>query len=81
MTTSRPRFDLDEAVVAQLRSGNILYDRTDGAEYFQIYSVPILDGFFFEVVERRAGYPGYGARNAPIRLAAQMWQQQRLDHT
>ena len=28
------------------------------------------EGFFFEIVERR-GYSGFGAVNAPIRLAAQ----------
>ncbi|MGE4611813.1 MAG: TIM barrel protein [Paracoccaceae bacterium] len=62
---------LDEDFVAKLQAGNILYTRNKG-EYFQIYSAPIFDGFFFEIVERRNGYQGYGAKNAPIRLAAQM---------
>ena len=66
------RFDLDHALLSRLRAGNVLYDRDGDSEYFQIYSVPILHGFFFEIVERRRGYEGYGARNAPIRLAAQM---------
>jgi 4-hydroxyphenylpyruvate dioxygenase len=26
---------------------------------------------FFEIVERRGGYAGYGAPNAPFRIAAQ----------
>ena len=26
---------------------------------------------FFEVVQRRGGYDGYGAANAPVRMAAQ----------
>ena len=26
---------------------------------------------FFEVVERRGGYDGYGAADAPVRMAAQ----------
>ena len=26
---------------------------------------------FFEVLERRGGYDGYGAANSPVRLAAQ----------
>ncbi len=64
-------FGLDDALIAKMRKGNILYDQAAGAEYFQIYSRPIFNGFFFEIVERRAGYAGYGARNAPIRLAAQ----------
>ncbi len=65
-------FSLDEAVVDQMKACNILYTLRDGAEYFQIYSVPIFDGFFFEIVQRKGGYQGYGARNAPVRLAAQM---------
>ena len=70
----RTRFALDEAMIDQLRSGNILYDRDGRGEYFQIYSTSFWGGFFFEVVERRGGYDGYGARNAPIRLAVQMQQ-------
>ena len=65
-------FDLSDDMVAKLRAGHILYDRDGDGEYFQIYSAPIFRGFFFEIVERRGGYQGYGARNAPIRLAAQM---------
>ncbi len=71
-------FELGEEMLTKLQTGNILYDRDGAGEYFQIYSAPIFDGFFFEIVERRRGYQGYGARNAPIRLAAQMhYQQQR----
>jgi 4-hydroxyphenylpyruvate dioxygenase len=66
------RFGLEAEFVEKLKAANILYDRNGTGEYFQIYSVPIFDGFFFEIVERRNGYSGYGARNAPIRLAAQM---------
>ncbi len=65
-------FGLEVELVQKLREGNILYDRNGRGDYFQIYSVPIFDGFFFEIVERRNGYAGYGARNELIRLAAQM---------
>ena len=65
------QFDLEDELVDALRNEGILYDRDGRAEYFQIYSLPIFDGFFFEIVERRGGYDGYGARNAPVRLAAQ----------
>jgi 4-hydroxyphenylpyruvate dioxygenase len=66
------RTDLDEATVARLRAGNILYDRDGDAEFFQVFTQSLLEGgFFFEVVERRGGYAGFGAMNAPIRLAAQ----------
>ena len=66
------RFGLSSGMVARLRSGNILYCRDGTGEYFQIYSTPIWGGFFFEIVQRKGDYQGYGARNAPIRLAAQM---------
>lgn len=66
------QFGLDDDLIARLQAENILYDRQDGTEYFQIYSQPIFNGFFFEIVERRRGYSGYGARNASARLAAQM---------
>lgn len=68
----RVRFDLDDVMIAKLKSGDILYDRDGRGAYFQIYSVPIWGGLFFEIVARQGGYQGFGARNAPIRLAAQM---------
>jgi 4-hydroxyphenylpyruvate dioxygenase len=64
-------FELDDDLIAILSSENILYDRDDAGEYFQIYSQNLFGGFFFEIVQRRGGYAGYGARNAPIRLQAQ----------
>ena len=54
-----------------MRAGNILYDRDDRGEYFQLYSRNYGEGFFFEIVQRRHGYKGYGAANAPFRIAAQ----------
>lgn len=65
------RFGLDGTTAGRLRRGNILYDRDDGGEYFQLYSRNYGEGFFFEIVERRGGYAGYGAPNAPFRIAAQ----------
>ena len=64
-------FDLSDDFVGTLQDDSILYDQDEAGEYFQIYSVPVFNGFFFEVVERRNGYAGYGAKNAPIRLEAQ----------
>jgi 4-hydroxyphenylpyruvate dioxygenase len=58
------------AVIAELQRHNILYDNEGGAEYLQAYTRTFDDRFFFEIVERR-GYRGFGAANAPIRLAAQ----------
>ena len=53
-----------------LRAHNVLYDRDDHGEYLQAYTQSFDGMFFFEFVERR-GYKGFGAVNAPIRLAAQ----------
>jgi 4-hydroxyphenylpyruvate dioxygenase len=65
------RADLSDDEIARMKRLNILYDREGEAEFFQAYTKALLDGgFFFEIVQRR-GYRGYGAVNAPIRLAAQ----------
>lgn len=65
------RFGLDPDFADRLRAANILYDRDEHGEYFQLYSPNFGEGFFFEIVERRGGYRGYGAPNAPFRIAAQ----------
>ena len=64
------RVELPLERIEQLRAHNILYDRDEHGEYLQAYSQSFEDLFFFEFVERR-GYKGFGAINAPIRLAAQ----------
>jgi|FEC22Drversion2_1045045.scaffolds.fasta_scaffold00929_8 4-hydroxyphenylpyruvate dioxygenase len=62
--------ELSMELIDMLKAHNIFYDREGDAEYFQVYTATIEDRFFFEIVERR-GYRGFGAVNAPIRLAAQ----------
>jgi 3-dehydroshikimate dehydratase len=64
------RIDLDADAIERLQAGNILYDRDERGEYFQLYTRSFKDLFFLEIVERR-GYAGFGAVNAPIRLSAQ----------
>jgi len=64
------RADLPQDMLERLRANNVLYERCDAGEYFQFYTRTFEAGFFFEVVERR-DYGGFGAINAPIRLAAQ----------
>lgn len=64
------RLDLSTEQLDVLRKNNILYDRDEAGEYFQVYTRAFEDLFFFEIVERRA-YKGFGAVNASIRLAAQ----------
>ncbi|TWF50087.1 bifunctional sugar phosphate isomerase/epimerase/4-hydroxyphenylpyruvate dioxygenase family protein [Neorhizobium alkalisoli] len=63
------RFGLGEDLTERLKAENILYDRDEHGEYFQLYSRTYGEGFFFEIVERR-GYRGYGAANAIFRIAA-----------
>lgn len=65
------RFGLTPEFSDALRAASILYDRDDHGEYFQIYSRTFGDGFFLEIIERRGAYRGYGAMNAPFRIAAQ----------
>jgi 4-hydroxyphenylpyruvate dioxygenase len=62
--------DLSAEQIDALRKHNVLYDRDASGEYLQAYTQTFDDRFFFEIVERR-GYKGFGASNAPIRLAAQ----------
>ncbi len=65
------RFDLSPEMLERMRQENILYDADSGGEFFQLYSRPFAGQFFIEIVERRGGYAGYGAPNAPFRIAAQ----------
>ncbi len=65
------RFNVDDSFVSQLKASNILYDEDDLGRYLQLYGRPDAKGFFFEIVERQEDYNGYGAPNAPFRIAAQ----------
>ncbi|UJW85338.1 bifunctional sugar phosphate isomerase/epimerase/4-hydroxyphenylpyruvate dioxygenase family protein [Devosia sp. SL43] len=65
------RLGLDPAMLKRMRDANILFDRDAEGAFFQLYSTNVGEGFFFEVVQRSAGYLGYGAINAPFRIAAQ----------
>jgi 4-hydroxyphenylpyruvate dioxygenase len=64
------RFGLRDDEIARLKAHNILYDRDDSGEFLQLYGTTLEGGFFLEIVERR-NYRGYGAVNAPFRIAAQ----------
>jgi 4-hydroxyphenylpyruvate dioxygenase len=65
------RLGIETYILDRLRVANILYDRDADGEFFQLYSSNVGEGFFFEIVQRGAGYRGYGALNAPFRIAAQ----------
>ena len=64
------RFALGSDYLTQLERLNLLYDRDDQGEFLHFYTEAV-GRVFLEVVERRDGYVGYGAPNAPVRLAVQ----------
>ncbi|MFZ7091124.1 bifunctional sugar phosphate isomerase/epimerase/4-hydroxyphenylpyruvate dioxygenase family protein [Primorskyibacter sp. 2E233] len=68
------RFDFPPGLMERMQGLNILYDRDDGGEFFQVYSKAFAGGLFFEIIQRVGGYSGFGAPNAPFRIAAQKRQ-------
>jgi 4-hydroxyphenylpyruvate dioxygenase len=65
------KYDIEPELLAAMRDFGILYDKeAGGGEFFQLFVAPFDDLFHFEFTERRGGYSGYGAVNAPFRLAA-----------
>ncbi|ERI51079.1 4-hydroxyphenylpyruvate dioxygenase, partial [Pseudomonas sp. EGD-AK9] len=65
------RFDFDDEFLSELAYYNVLYDRdAQGGELFHVYTEPFEERFFFEVIQRKNGYVGYGAANVAVRLAA-----------
>ncbi|MCF7202395.1 3-dehydroshikimate dehydratase QuiC [Pseudomonas oligotrophica] len=65
------RFDFDHEFLSELAYYNVLYDRdAQGGELFHVYTEPFEDRFFFELLQRKNGYTGYGAANVAVRLAA-----------
>ena len=63
--------DLPADLIDAMRAHGILYDRSGAGEFFHAYTRSFDGRFFFEFVERRGGYDGFGAVNASVRLAAQ----------
>jgi 4-hydroxyphenylpyruvate dioxygenase len=72
------RFGVDAQTVGELRELDLLYDRSSDGEFVHFYTRTV-GSVFFEFVERRGHYDGYGTDNAPVRLAAQ--RAVRLDPT
>jgi 4-hydroxyphenylpyruvate dioxygenase len=64
------RHDLGAERHRMLRELGLLYDRDEHGEFLHFYTVTS-GRVFFEIVQRFGSYRGYGAMNAPIRLAAQ----------
>jgi 4-hydroxyphenylpyruvate dioxygenase len=66
------RTELDDATLEALREFGVLHDAGPAGAFLHFFTETIGDRLFFEVVERPAGYDGYGARNSAVRLAAQL---------
>jgi 4-hydroxyphenylpyruvate dioxygenase len=65
------RTELDPATIERMRELGVLYEPGETGELLHFYTVMAGAGLFFEVLERRGRYDGYGASNTPVRLAAQ----------
>ena len=74
------RFALEPAFLATLRELNLLYDRDADGEFLHFYTATV-GSVFFEMVERRGAYDGYGAPNAPVRHAVQYDHLHQLTRT
>jgi 4-hydroxyphenylpyruvate dioxygenase len=69
------KYGTSQATLDLWRSLGIMMDRVGDTELLHAYTVPFDNRFFFEIIERRNGYLGYGAGDAAVRLAAQaQWQ-------
>ncbi|MFG2951530.1 bifunctional sugar phosphate isomerase/epimerase/4-hydroxyphenylpyruvate dioxygenase family protein [Streptomyces adustus] len=64
------RYDLSDEDLDTYRDLGILYDRDEHGVFRHCYTHTV-GRVFFELVQRDGGYRGYGAQNAPVRLAAQ----------
>jgi 4-hydroxyphenylpyruvate dioxygenase len=65
------RLSLSPDVTGRLKADHILYDEDASGSFFQVYTRSVGDGIFLEICQRKDGYTGYGAANAPFRIAAQ----------
>ena len=71
-TTTSPRAPaLARRAIEALRDAGVLYDADEHGELLHFFTAVVGDRLFFEVLERRRGYDGYGAANSAVRLGAQ----------
>ncbi|MEU4486767.1 TIM barrel protein [Streptomyces purpurascens] len=65
------RHELAPGELDTYRELGVFYDRDErGGEFRHCYTATV-GRVFFEIVQRTGGYAGFGAANAPVRLAAQ----------
>ena len=65
------RTDLAPEAIERMRELGVLYEAGERGELLHFYTAMASASLFFEVLERRGGYDGYGASNSPVRMAAQ----------
>ncbi len=68
------RWGLDDAALADLRRHGLLYDSDGDGRFWHLYTDAFRERFFFEVVQRRDSYAGFGAANTSVRAAVQARQ-------
>lgn len=73
------RYALEGELLESMRRHNVLYDQSEEGEFFHAYTQTFADLFFFEITQRR-NYDGFGAVNAPVRIAAQVRQIRQALH-
>ncbi|QJY48915.1 bifunctional sugar phosphate isomerase/epimerase/4-hydroxyphenylpyruvate dioxygenase family protein [Pseudonocardia broussonetiae] len=64
-------------LLARMRELGVLLDRDADGEFLHFYTEVLGGRVFFEVVQRVAGYAGYGELNGPVRMAAHRRQRAR----
>lgn len=64
------KYGLEQATLDEWSALGVMMERSGEGEILHAYTAPFDNRFFFEIIERRNGYDGYGAGNAPFRLAA-----------
>jgi len=64
------RYEFTDGELESYRELGILYDRDADGAFRHCYTETV-GRVFFELVQRDGGYRGYGAQNAPVRLAVQ----------
>jgi 4-hydroxyphenylpyruvate dioxygenase len=64
------RFEMEPSALGRMQALGILFERTADGEH--AYSESFAGRFFFEVVQRVGTYDGYGAVNAPARVASEV---------
>ena len=61
------RYDLEPRELRRLQGGNVMYDADGDGEFLHVCTDTFDERFFFEYVERRRGYSGYGGLDAMVR--------------